>query len=68
MFEDFSHEHLATASIGQVHEAKLNTGEKIAVKVQREGITDKVSIVALVSALSLVLQLFLSGQWYLTCL
>ena len=44
LFEDFSHEHLATASIGQVHEAKLNTGERVAVKVQKEGITDKIDL------------------------
>ena len=44
LFEDFSHEHLATASIGQVHEAKLKTGERVAVKIQKEGITDKVDL------------------------
>ena len=44
LFEDFSHNHLATASIGQVHEAKLNTGERVAVKVQKEGITDKIDL------------------------
>ena len=44
LFMDFSHEHLATASIGQVHEAKLNTGERVAVKIQKEGITDKIDL------------------------
>lgn len=44
LFEDFSKEHLATASIGQVHEAKLNTGERVAVKIQKEGITDKIDL------------------------
>ena len=44
LFEDFSHEHLATASIGQVHEAKLPTGERVAVKIQKEGITDKIDL------------------------
>ncbi|WP_407414665.1 ABC1 kinase family protein [Methanobrevibacter sp.] len=44
LFEDFSHEHLATASIGQVHEAKLTTGERVAVKIQKEGITDKIDL------------------------
>lgn len=44
LFEDFSHEHLATASIGQVHEARLSTGERVAVKVQKEGITDKIDL------------------------
>ena len=42
LFEDFNHDHLATASIGQVHEAKLTTGERVAVKIQKEGITDKI--------------------------
>ena len=44
LFEEFNHEHLATASIGQVHEAKLPTGEKVAVKIQKEGITDKIDL------------------------
>ena len=44
LFEDFTQEHLATASIGQVHEAKLITGERVAVKVQKEGITDKIDL------------------------
>ncbi|MBQ6100353.1 MAG: AarF/ABC1/UbiB kinase family protein [Methanobrevibacter sp.] len=44
LFEDFSQQHLATASIGQVHEAKLITGERVAVKVQKEGITDKIDL------------------------
>ena len=44
LFEDFSHEHLATASIGQVHEAHLITGERVAVKVQKEGITDNIDL------------------------
>ena len=40
IFEYFSEESLSTASIGQVHEAKLKTGEKVAVKVQKQGITE----------------------------
>ena len=44
LFEDFSHDHLATASIGQVHEARLVTGERVAVKIQKEGITDKIDL------------------------
>ena len=44
LFAEFSHEHLATASIGQVHEATLNTGEHVAVKIQKEGITDKIDL------------------------
>lgn len=44
LFAEFKHEHLATASIGQVHEAKLETGERVAVKIQKEGITDKIDL------------------------
>ena len=44
LFEDFHHEPLATASIGQVHEAKLITGERVAVKIQKDGITDKIDL------------------------
>ena len=44
LFEEFNHEHLATASIGQVHEARLITGERVAVKIQKEGITDKIDL------------------------
>ena len=44
LFDEFSEQHLATASIGQVHEAKLITGEKVAVKIQKEGITDKIDL------------------------
>ena len=44
LFAEFSEQHLATASIGQVHEAKLPTGERVAVKIQKEGITDKIDL------------------------
>lgn len=44
LFEDFNQENLATASIGQVHEAKLITGEHVAVKIQKDGITDKIDL------------------------
>lgn len=40
LFAEFSKESLATASIGQVHEARLISGERVAVKVQKEGIAD----------------------------
>ena len=40
LFAEFSKESLATASIAQVHEAKLISGERVAVKVQKEGIVD----------------------------
>ena len=44
LFSEFKHDHLATASIGQGHEATLNTGERVAVKIQKEGITDKIDL------------------------
>lgn len=37
-YSSFQHEPLAAASIGQVHEAVLPTGEKVVVKVQRPDI------------------------------
>ena len=38
VFRKFNSDPLASASIGQVHEATLLTGERVAVKVQRAGI------------------------------
>ncbi len=38
LFSDFEYKPLAAASIGQVHKAKLKTGETVAVKVQYPGI------------------------------
>lgn len=42
IFEEFSSESIAAASVGQVHIAKLFTGEKVAVKVVRPGIEKKI--------------------------
>lgn len=38
VFESFEDEPLAAASIGQVHKARLKTGESVVVKIQRPGI------------------------------
>ncbi len=38
LFEIFEEKPLASASIGQVHKARLKNGEEVAVKVQRPGI------------------------------
>jgi ubiquinone biosynthesis protein len=42
IFEEFNPEAIAAASVAQVHEAKLHTGEKVAVKVIRPGIEKKI--------------------------
>lgn len=42
VFEYFNEEYVAAASIGQVHEAVLPTGEAVMVKVQRPGIRQMV--------------------------
>jgi len=43
-FAEFSHEPVASASIGQVHRARLHTGEEVAVKVQHHGIHEVVHV------------------------
>ncbi len=42
LFAEFNPEPLAAASIGQVHEARLKTGEKVIVKIQRPNIEAQV--------------------------
>jgi ubiquinone biosynthesis protein len=42
LFADFDDKPLASASIGQVHAAKLFSGEQVVVKVQRAGIEAKI--------------------------
>ncbi|MEK7487289.1 MAG: AarF/ABC1/UbiB kinase family protein, partial [Planctomycetota bacterium] len=42
LFETFDLKALASASIGQVHIARLKTGEEVVVKVQHLGIEDKI--------------------------
>lgn len=44
VFECFDELPLASASIGQVHRARLRTGECVAVKVRHAGIEDKVRV------------------------
>ncbi len=38
LFESFNQEAIASASIGQVHQARLKNGQEVVVKVQRPGI------------------------------
>ena len=40
IFETFDHKPVGSASIGQVHRARLRSGEEVAVKVQYPGICD----------------------------
>jgi ubiquinone biosynthesis protein len=42
LFADFNDKPLASASIGQVHQAKLHSGEQVVVKVQHAGIETKI--------------------------
>ena len=42
IFETFNEKPLATASIGQVHKARLRTGKEVVVKIQRPGVKDLV--------------------------
>ena len=42
VFTEFDDVPLGSASIGQVHKARLLTGEEVVVKVQRPGVRDKV--------------------------
>ncbi|MBF2019552.1 MAG: AarF/ABC1/UbiB kinase family protein [Hydrococcus sp. C42_A2020_068] len=40
LFQEFESTPLASASLGQVHRARLHTGEKVVVKVQRPGLEE----------------------------
>lgn len=44
VFAEFSDAPMASASIGQVHRAKLRSGQEVCVKVQHAGIIDKVRV------------------------
>jgi len=44
LFTDFSPEAVASASIGQVHRARLHTGEEVAVKIQHHDIQAQVRV------------------------
>jgi ubiquinone biosynthesis protein len=44
IFAEFSEQPIASASIGQVHSARLRSGQEVVVKVQHAGIIDKVRV------------------------
>lgn len=44
LFQDFDPTPLASASIGQVHRARLHTGEHVAVKVQHAGVRRRMEV------------------------
>jgi ubiquinone biosynthesis protein len=44
VFTEFSQTPIASASIGQVHRARLKTGEEVAVKVQHPAITQRMRV------------------------
>lgn len=44
VFQSFDDQPLASASIGQVHRARLKTGEQVVVKIQKAGIQRKVEV------------------------
>ena len=60
LFDDFDRMPMASASIGQVHIAKLQTGEKVAVKVQYPDIEEIVR-----SDLKTMRRIFRIVEWFL---
>jgi ubiquinone biosynthesis protein len=44
LFAEFDEEALASASIGQVHKARLKTGQVVVVKVQHQGIEERIRV------------------------
>ena len=63
VFSEFDDTTLGSASIGQVHRARLRTGEEVVVKVQRPGVREKVrSDLALLHELVRLTAGFLQNQ------
>ena len=44
IFEEIDKEPISAASLGQVHKAELKSGEKVAVKIQRPGLREQITL------------------------
>ncbi len=44
IFKEIDKEPISAASLGQVHKAKLKSGEKVAVKIQRPGLREQITL------------------------
>ena len=44
IFEEIDKEPISAASLGQVHKAKLKSGEQVAVKIQRPGLREQITL------------------------
>lgn len=44
IFEEIDKEPISAASLGQVHKARLKSGEKVAVKIQRPGLREQITL------------------------
>lgn len=57
VFSEFNQEHIASASIAQVYVARLQTGEKVVLKVQRPRVGNKIKLdIILIRLLALRIQ------------
>ncbi len=57
VFSEFREEHIASASIAQVYLATLHNGEKVVLKVQRQGIRTKIKLdIILIRVLAMKIQ------------
>ncbi|CAK8997066.1 Uncharacterized protein sll0005 [Durusdinium trenchii] len=68
VFEFFEEEPLGSASIAQVHRAKLQTGREVAVKVQRPNVERRLmSDISVVKTFSMITREIFPVDYYLVC-